>query len=316
MVTQTILCSLTTGKPDEPIFCRYGEKGRQIKFALINPITDFTGYDATFYLFKPDGNFVVETLTIDNSGEFATLTLDENMTSASGRGVWDIKLSQTNVVVYTFNGEILIDKPTVTDEVIESVSVIHRHVFPDDYQLKLIAGDGIRIDQQTNVISVVGGGGGTTNYNDLSNKPSINSVTLSGNKTTEDLIPIGDGLEFDANGKLQVIPQTPDYSTDEQATGQKWIDGRTIYQKTLEFINLVIGSGVGFYHHIDNLREMVKLEIAGYMPTQTDYSCGAVVGLQSAYINSGGFMTVNTNSSWDASSSRTWYFTIFYTKGD
>ena len=363
MLTQTILCSLTTGKPDEPIYCRYGEKGRQIKFELINPITDFTGYDATFYLFKPDGNFVVESLTIDNAGEYATLTLDENMTSASGRGVWDIKLSKTNVVIYTFSGEILIDKPTVTDEVIESVSVIHGHVFPDDYQLKLIAGEGIRIDQQTNVISVVGGGGGTTNYNDLShkptinnvtlsgnkttedlipigaglefdedgkltaptptisytnlnNKPSINNVTLSGNKTTEDLIPIGAGLEFDAIGRLKVIPQTPNYSTDEQATGQTWIDGRTIYQKTLEFTNLVIGSGIGFYHHIDDLREMVKLEIAGYMPTQTDYACGAIVGLQSAYINSGGFMTVNTNSSWDASSARTWYFTIYYTKED
>lgn len=34
-----------------------------------------------------------------------------------------------------------------------------------------------------------GGGGetGTSNYNDLSNKPSINGVTLSGNKTSEDL---------------------------------------------------------------------------------------------------------------------------------
>ena len=32
-----------------------------------------------------------------------------------------------------------------------------------------------------------GGGGGTSNYNDLSNKPSINSVTLSGNKTSADL---------------------------------------------------------------------------------------------------------------------------------
>lgn len=32
-----------------------------------------------------------------------------------------------------------------------------------------------------------GSGSGTTDYNDLSNKPSINSVTLSGNKTTSDL---------------------------------------------------------------------------------------------------------------------------------
>ena len=31
------------------------------------------------------------------------------------------------------------------------------------------------------------GGSGTSNYNNLSNKPSINGVTLSGNKTTADL---------------------------------------------------------------------------------------------------------------------------------
>lgn len=32
-----------------------------------------------------------------------------------------------------------------------------------------------------------GGSGGTTNYNELSNKPSINSIELSGNKTASDL---------------------------------------------------------------------------------------------------------------------------------
>ena len=32
-----------------------------------------------------------------------------------------------------------------------------------------------------------GGGGGATNYNDLNNKPQINGVELSGNKTSDDL---------------------------------------------------------------------------------------------------------------------------------
>ena len=32
-----------------------------------------------------------------------------------------------------------------------------------------------------------GGTGGTTNYNDLTNKPTINGVTLEGNKTSADL---------------------------------------------------------------------------------------------------------------------------------
>ena len=39
-------------------------------------------------------------------------------------------------------------------------------------------------------------------YSDLDNKPQINNVALSGNKTTEDLIPIGTGLTFDEDGKL------------------------------------------------------------------------------------------------------------------
>lgn len=200
MVTQTILCSLTTGKPDEPIFCRYGEKGRQIKFGLINPIMDFTGYNATFYLFKPDGNFVVETLTIDNSGEFATLTLDENMTSASGRGVWDIKLSQSNVVVYTFNGEILIDKPTVTDEVIESVSVANGYVFPDDFQEKLTAGAGITIDEN-NVISSEGESytGGTYINISAENVIDLDQSVINEINGKQDELTAGAGISINNN---------------------------------------------------------------------------------------------------------------------
>ena len=32
-----------------------------------------------------------------------------------------------------------------------------------------------------------GGGGGTTNYNELSNRPQIESTTLTGNKSASDL---------------------------------------------------------------------------------------------------------------------------------
>ena len=42
-----------------------------------------------------------------------------------------------------------------------------------------------------------GGGGGTTNYNDLSNKPSINGTPLVGNQTEDDLI-------LEARGKITV----------------------------------------------------------------------------------------------------------------
>lgn len=48
----------------------------------------------------------------------------------------------------------------------------------------------------------------SNDYDDLTDKPSINGVTLSGNKTTEDLIPIGDGLDFNASGGLEVSNNT------------------------------------------------------------------------------------------------------------
>lgn len=50
-----------------------------------------------------------------------------------------------------------------------------------------------------------GGGGGTTDYNQLTNKPSINGVTLSGNKTSDDIDVApesrieGEQLIFDQN---------------------------------------------------------------------------------------------------------------------
>ena len=57
-----------------------------------------------------------------------------------------------------------------------------------------------------------GGGGGTSDYNDLNNKPSINSVTLSGNKTPSDLglgtysKPIGGIPASDLASSVPLIP--------------------------------------------------------------------------------------------------------------
>ena len=46
-----------------------------------------------------------------------------------------------------------------------------------------------RIEQYLNAIVENGGagGGGTTNYNALTHKPSVNDTTLIGNKTLDDL---------------------------------------------------------------------------------------------------------------------------------
>lgn len=55
---------------------------------------------------------------------------------------------------------------------------------------KTIAGTVSPVTHLEHVIALYGGGSGsagTTNYNDLTNKPSINGITLTGNKTSADL---------------------------------------------------------------------------------------------------------------------------------
>ena len=114
-----------------------------------------------------------------------------------------------------------------------------------------------------------GGGGGTTNYNNLENKPQIGGVTLPGQMTASDLglateTALADKADKSAvkNEFLGTLDEwnaltieqrktydtyqikgdytegsggLPDYSTTEQKTGQKWIDGKDIYFKTVEF---------------------------------------------------------------------------------
>lgn len=81
------------------------------------------------------------------------------------------------------NYEALINKPYINGVLLLGNKTLDEL----NIQSKLYAGEGISING--NVISATGGGGGggTTNYEDLSNKPSINGVTLIGDKTFEDL---------------------------------------------------------------------------------------------------------------------------------
>lgn len=61
---------------------------------------------------------------------------------------------------------------------------------PISHLEKTIAGTAQPISHLEWIIATYGGGSGssgTTNYNDLTNKPSINGITLTGNKTPLDL---------------------------------------------------------------------------------------------------------------------------------
>ena len=69
------------------------------------------------------------------------------------------------------------------------------------------------------------GGGGTSNYNDLSNKPSINGVSLTGNKTSADLS----------------LVSAPTVLTDQTSTSMA-LSGNTIYKWTSALTSLSFAS--------------------------------------------------------------------------
>lgn len=84
---------------------------------------------------------------------------------------------------------------------------------PVSHTEKVIAGTAQPISHLEWIIATYGGGSGsgssaTTNYNDLTNKPSINGITLTGNKTSVDL-----GISF-------IIPST---EPTNKVVGSVWL---------------------------------------------------------------------------------------------
>ena len=76
---------------------------------------------------------------------------------------------------------------------------------------------GWHLSKIEDLLSNGGGSGGTSNYEDLSNKPAINSTTLSGNKSLSDL---GIQAVIDSNNKLDysLLSNTPTIPTEVTET--------------------------------------------------------------------------------------------------
>lgn len=187
--------------PEKDLISRYGEYGRIIGFQVINSempeeqqLLSFDGLTkATFTLHKPDGNIYMEDLDITTYSEdnVAVIALNEQMTAAEGKAHYDITLTYEDAEdgfrIITAHGNMVIDTPIAGTAEINSVSSIYGYIFPNDFQLKLTAGSNITISDDNVISATGGGGGGTGDYNDLSNKPKINNVILTGNKTTSQL---------------------------------------------------------------------------------------------------------------------------------
>lgn len=167
--SQNIECDVYT-QTAKPVHFVQGEKGREIMFTFVNsaiPIEDepqpisLSGLAATIHILKPDGNFIIDNMTI--SGNAALYVLTENACAAGGAGVYDVSLSRGSDVVYTAHGAYVGDFRAISDDVVNSVSEAYGVTFPEGFQEKLIAGENITIID--NVISATGGGGDPATIN-------------------------------------------------------------------------------------------------------------------------------------------------------
>lgn len=122
----------------------------------------------------------------------------------------------------------------------------------------------------------------------------------------------------DADGEV-IYPQTIsdiDYSTSEQDTGCKWIDGKKIYKKTVNFGALPNASAKSVVHNISNLDHFVRVEGIAWTATKPAVSLpfaspNQLVGAISLLATSTG-IDISTGN--DRREFANCYVTLWYTK--
>lgn len=60
--------------------------------------------------------------------------------------------------------------------------------------------------------------------------------------TNYSLCADGDGIRIDGGFGGKIFSSDLDYSTEEQLTGKRWIDGKPIYEKVIHVDNFIIGN--------------------------------------------------------------------------
>lgn len=186
-----------------------------------------------------------------------------------------------------------------------------------------------------------GGGGGTTNYNLLENKPQIAGTELQGNKSLADFgIASAQDVKKEFIGTLaewnalspaqqkafdtyQITDDysealMPNYSTTEQKTGQKWIDGKDIYCKVIELGALPNATTKNVAHNITNISKWIKIVgVANNTNNTTGLSIPLVYDGNNA-TNNTRLAVNNTNvmleTDTDRSSFNECYAILYYTK--
>lgn len=123
---------------------------------------------------------------------------------------------------------------------------------------------------------VISGGGGTTDYNDLENKPSINNVTLSGNKTLSDLGIVNPMILKGRVSSVQDLPQSAE-------VGWLYLVGAATDDNFREYV--YIDSGRWEFIGFSNLVIDSELSTTSENPVQNKVVTAAINGLSTSKAN-------------------------------
>lgn len=256
MVVQTIQISFSSYAADT-IRIHTGETGREILFAPDMEIS--STYSADFIVIKPDDTFVVAAATITDGK--INVEVPEQAGAVAGAGHYILKIYDSGeVCIYSASGGFMVDDHLLTDGIIESVAEVYGYRFPQDFALKsdIPSVDTIIVDDET---------GTETTWSSEKIAEEIAGATpdiIDDENVLYDKTWSSEKISYEL-GNVQPFHV---YSTTEQPVG-RWIDGKTVYEKTFYITSVPTTTTANFDIGVPNLSRMITLE--GFIMGQ--YNC-------------------------------------------
>jgi len=245
MITQQINISFSSAMA-ETIRIHTTEAGRQIAFV---PDIDIpTEYSVDIVIVKPDNTFVIERGTI-SEGKIL-VDIPEQAGAVSGVGGYILKVYDNDLCVYSASGGLMVDDHLLLDSMIESVAEAYGYQFPQDFARIDDSATGTETTWSSDKIAEEIAGA-TPDIIDDENV--LYDKTWSSEKISREL------------GNVQPYHV---YTTTEQPVG-RWIDGKTVYEKTFYITSIPTTSTANFDIGVPNLSRMISLD--GFIMGQ--YNC-------------------------------------------
>ena len=171
------------------------------------------------------------------------------------------------------------------------------NIEPTTHLEKVIAGQESPITHLEQVIAQYGGGSGVSDYNALENKPSINGVELSGNKTLADI-----GVDITTTiGPMSTHTQVPSAKTMYDTLKINLIGSKQLSAYGKEIVKYPLGRwgtmGMGVKNLTDLPNDDVKyVEILGISDSATPWTVGLSTRTYRATTEDGAIFTRSITS--------------------